>query len=248
MNTFISYKNYLNKITQNKNSRENYEWSNVWIDSANSEPVTKALLIGDSTIRMVRSTFSKVANMPVDMIGTSSPINDILFVELVDYFFRNCNCKYDYIFIQLGHHGRISQYGGAYDDVDFNEFELSFRGLIEYLHQFCDNIIVETVFDSVIPFKQSFVKDLLLKFNIYQLLYKFNIKKEVYDQSINSITSRKNFIISKIADDVDYVMFLDINEFMNHKPYIHIDHIHFEENAKKVIARQMFQQIISDIQ
>ena len=43
-------------------------------------------------------------------------------------------------------------------------------------------------------------------------------------------------------------MFLDINEFMNHKPYIHIDHIHFEENAKKVIARQMFQQIISDIQ
>ena len=87
-----------------------------------------------------------------------------------------------------------------------------------------------------------------MKFNIYQLLYKFNIKKEVYDQSINSITSRKNFIISKIADDVDYVMFLDINEFMNHKPYIHIDHIHFEENAKKVIARQMLQQIISDIQ
>ena len=120
MNTFISYKNYLNKITQNKDSRENYEWSNVWIDSANSESVTKALLIGDSTIRMVRSTFSKVANMPVDMIGTSSPINDILFVELVDYFFRNCNCKYDYIFIQLGHHGRISQYGGAYDDVDFH--------------------------------------------------------------------------------------------------------------------------------
>lgn len=238
-----SLRMFLTNVVDGKGGREPLEWSNIWIDSANVDVENKILMIGDSTARMVRSTFAKVANKPVDMIGTSSPINDVLFVDLIDYFFRNSQCKYEAIFVQLGHHGRTSLGGGKYEDVDYLVFEESFRGLILYLEQFCDHIIVETIFDSVVPFKKTFLTEWLLKFHLYQLLYKLHLKQEVYDESINQITSRKNLSCKKVAEEIDGVELLDINEFMHRQPYIHTDHIHFEQDAKKVIASAMCQKI-----
>ena len=35
------------------------------------------------------------------------------------------------------------------------------------------------------------------------------------------------------------VKLLDINKLINKTNYVHIDHIHFEENAKEYIAKKM---------
>lgn len=81
------YENLLDSIYNGLNGREEIEWSNVWIDSANEKTNVRYLLIGDSTMRMVRSTFARLTSCPVDLIGTSSKLNDKLFVDLIDTFF-----------------------------------------------------------------------------------------------------------------------------------------------------------------
>ena len=54
------YKELLDIISNGLTEREDIEWSNVWIDSANVETSVRYLLIGDSTMRMVRSTFASL--------------------------------------------------------------------------------------------------------------------------------------------------------------------------------------------
>lgn len=79
--------NYTVKTHDSINGRETTEWSNFWYDQANDSSEHRILLIGDSTVRMVRSQFAKMINCPVDMLGTSSGLHDILFVEQVNAFF-----------------------------------------------------------------------------------------------------------------------------------------------------------------
>ena len=102
--------------------REEIEWSNLWWDKANQKTNRRYLLVGDSTMRMVRSTFAKITNSPVDMIGSSSDVDDILFISLVDAFFSTNQYKYDAIFVQLGHHSRTSKDGGVFSNTDLQRF------------------------------------------------------------------------------------------------------------------------------
>lgn len=43
-------------------------------------------MIGDSTIRMIRSTFSEIYGIAVDMIGSSSNLHNIFFKAQIDAF------------------------------------------------------------------------------------------------------------------------------------------------------------------
>lgn len=233
------YKELLDIISNGLTEREDIEWSNVWIDSANVETSVRYLLIGDSTMRMVRSTFASLTSCPVDMIGTSSNLNDKLFVDLIDTFFADTIYRYDAIFVQLGHHGRVGA-DGIYQEEDYAKFYSEFESLIKFLTQYSNKIIVESIFESYCV-KNPFVTKIVKKIPRVGMLYRYGLLKETPDNRINSITNAKSEICRKVASIYGgaEVIFADVNSYMKNFSYYHIDHIHFENKAKIEIARFM---------
>lgn len=118
----IQFRDMIQDSYDGISGREDIEWSNFWWDKANKKTSRRYLLIGDSTVRMVRSTFARISQIPVDMIGTSSDIDDILFVSQIDAFFSTKQYDYDAIFLQIGHHARTAKDGGVYTDEDLYRF------------------------------------------------------------------------------------------------------------------------------
>lgn len=224
--------------------REDLEWSNFWYDSANKLKSNRLLVVGDSTVRMIRSTLAHLSGYTVDLFGSSSQIDDILFINQLECFFATIDYRYEAIFVQVGHHGRTSINGGEYQETDYLRYENSIRLLLKYLQQFSDKIIVETIFDSVISkHKNRWYTPILFKIGIIQLLHKIGFRKEHKDSKINAITRKKNDILRSISIGLSNVMFLDINEIMNNTNFIHIDHIHFEEKAKDRIVHEMIKML-----
>lgn len=221
--------------------REGLEWSNIWIDSANIETSRRILLIGDSTIRMIRSTLANRINFPVDMIGTSSRLDDILFINLVDAFFENTIYSYDTIVIQLGHHGRTNIDGGEFNNAELYKYEGDLKALIIFLKQYSNNVIIESIFDTIIP-NNIFLRKIL---NILPIIYdvlRIISYKEKYDDRINKITNAKSNTAKRLADK-EGIFYADINNYMRKKKYFHIDHIHYENKAKHVIVNYMLKYI-----
>lgn len=107
----------IEKYIKNRSSclteREDIEWSNFWIDRANVNSSKRILLIGDSTSRIIRSTFSKISDCPVDLLATSSALHDELFINQINAFFNQRKYKYETIFVQLGHHAVYNKMGGG---------------------------------------------------------------------------------------------------------------------------------------
>lgn len=202
--------------------REEIEWSNFWYDQANSDADGRILLIGDSTARMIRSTYARESGKPVDLFATSSNPYDPLFIAQLDCFFSSARFRYDTIIVQVGHHGDV-----GVSEKAFHAFRESCSVLIDFLLQFTDNILIESLFYSVKPRKY---------WKIAKLLH----LKETYDSAANEIRDAKNRIWEKIAQEKG-LKYLDINGFMleNGKQFYHQDHIHFENAAKKFIVDEM---------
>lgn len=110
----LTINQYIKETTDEYISRENTEWANFWYDCACDSTKKRILMIGDSTVRMIRSTFSEVYGIAVDMIGSSSNLHDVLFKAQIDAFFASKKYSYDAVFIQLGHHFRKNDSGGGY--------------------------------------------------------------------------------------------------------------------------------------
>lgn len=237
---FTRYENLLDSIYNGLNGREEIEWSNVWIDSANEKTNVRYLLIGDSTMRMVRSTFARLTSCSVDLIGTSSKLNDKLFVDLIDTFFSGSIYKYDAIFVQLGHHDRVGIDGKDYVEKDYAKFYSDFDCLIKFLQQFSNKIVVESIFESYC-IKKTFVKKIVKHIPSIKLLYRLGVLKEKTDDNISFITNKKTDICRKIVATYGgaNIVFADVNSYMKNLNYYHIDHIHFEDKAKIEIARFM---------
>ena len=222
------YIDYILKPYDGLSGRETVEWSNLWWDCANSFSPKRYLLIGDSTIRMIRSTLSKEIGAPVDMIGSSSDLDDLLFVKLVDAFFASNQYNYDAVYIQLGHHAQKSKTGGNYHEEDFIRYKKNLQLLIEFISQYSSIIVLESIFDQVI------VPNLIEKEFI-----RFRLKKEKKDYYVNQVTTQKSVIMQKIAKETPNCKWLDINGIMDKTNYIHKDHIHYEDSARKYIAHEM---------
>lgn len=126
--------------------RERLEWSNFWYDDTNKEVEHRILLVGDSTARMVRSTFAEKSGYAVDLCGISSGLHDIFFAKQMDCFFSSNKYKYDAIFVQIGHHSRIGETGEPYSEDDYKRFEEDYNILLDYLMQFSTKIILLTIF------------------------------------------------------------------------------------------------------
>lgn len=212
------------------NEREDIEWSNVWIDQANYEREDRILLIGDSTARMVRHELANRTNRPVDLLASSSAFHDSMFVSQIDCFFDQNMYKYDTIFVQLGHHGEIGMGGGKYKKQDWMLYEEEFKKLIIFLKTIVDNIVVESIFYTVLPDKRHWLLKRLIK------------APEKYDTKTNELKKIKTEIMFKVANELN-CRILDINEYMLNEGarYRHVDHIHFEEKAKPFICKKMME-------
>ncbi len=221
--------------------RESIEWSNFWYSQSNSDHQSdRILLIGDSTVRMIRSTFERYQRCPVDMIGSSSGLHDILFIRQIDAFFASSEYRYSAIFIQMGHHSIRGDGGTPYQDDDYNRYKEDFIGLINYLRQYTENIILLTSFLNVTPIPSMFSSTLR---SLPILLYR-KIFGETIDYSWSDVVIKKNEIVEKIARD-EHLKFCDIDGMMRSKckgmfpRYIHKDHIHYVgSKAKTAIVKE----------
>ena len=119
---------YIKNIVDEPDCREEVEWSNFWYDYAENETKKRVLLIGDSTVRMIRGTLSSRYGIAVDMLGSSAGMHDILFISQINAFFSSVKYSYDVVFIQLGHHSRKGKLGGGGNLVeeDYITFEADY--------------------------------------------------------------------------------------------------------------------------
>lgn len=232
----IQYRNLIS-VYNGLKGRENPEWSNFWYDDADDNSKKRYLIVGDSTARMVRSTFAKLSHSPCDLLGTSCALDDELFVNQLEAFFNNTIYKYDIIYVQLGHHSRINKNGEPYQENDYIKFEHDFTALCNYLNQFCRKIVVESVFMSVMP---KIHKRKVRGARMLRKLGLLKTEKEIPDEIANSIKRRKNKIIENVAIKNKY-FFCDLCSFMEEKKIPHIDHIHYVESAKPIIVYKMME-------
>lgn len=244
MNRYKKYRELLSNVYNALAYREPIEWTNTWFDNANTISLKRYLIIGDSTARMIRSSFAKELKCPVDMIGCSSGLDDEIFVSTIDAFFNNNPYNYDAIFINIGYHSRTNKYGNCYNEEDYYKFKEDYIALLTFLSQHTNKIIAESIFDAIIPHKYPQIKNLLIRIGIHRFTYLFGLIKEVPDNEINKVTHHKNQIIKEIIKHLppklsNKCQYYDINFTMNNSHYLHIDHIHFEEKAKSYIAHQM---------
>ncbi len=234
MSKINKYGTYLSDINYTLPYRESIEWSNTWVDKANATCERRILLIGDSNARMVRSTLARMSGLPVDLLASSAALDDYMFVNQVDSFFlSNQAYSYQTIFVQLGHHGIKNRQGGLYDsEEDYVKFRADFTALLHFLLQFCDNIVVESIFDNVVP-EGYFAKML-------QLLH---LMDEKSDERYNSIKHRKNEIMHDVVKtefrDKKHVFFYDILHDISSCRFLHKDHIHYYKRTYKWIAKHM---------
>ena len=202
-------------------------------------PQPRILLVGDSTARMVRSTFERVAKCPVDMLGTSCGLNDVLFLKQIEALFASNQFHYDCIFVQLGHHSIKNVHGEVYSEEDYNQFRYDYIGLLNYLKQYCSNIVLLTCFLNVSPLPKWAGG----KLKLLPVLFWRKISGEKIDWSWSKVVKRKNEIIEDIAKEYGY-KYCDIDGFIRNKckslfpKYIHIDHIHYEPRAKVPIVKE----------
>lgn len=120
--TMQSYRELIGDTYKGLGAKEPVEWSNFWFDAADRSEKRRFLLIGDSTVRMVRSTFAAVAGCPVDMLGSSSSLDDELFVIQTDAFFRSVPYSYEAIFVQMLDMDAVMK-GSGYAHIDHIHFE-----------------------------------------------------------------------------------------------------------------------------
>ena len=191
---------------------------------------------------MVRSTFAKYTGCPTDMLGTSSMLDDELFVSQMDAFFSKTIYQYDVCFLQIGHHGRIGKDGNEFTEIDLEKYGKDLHHLIVFLKQYAKEVVVESIFDSIKPSKNAFVPTKLAT-NIRHYLMQIGFYKECPNIKINTITQWKNIkakeVVSNISQQMGGVKWFDINNIMKQRHYVHIDHIHYEERAKKAIVKEM---------
>lgn len=149
---------YITSTHDQLKGREEIEWLNFWYSEANSTPPYRIIFIGDSTGRMIRSTLEKQLKAPVDFIGTSCGLHDVLFVSQIDSFFSSSKYIYSAIFVQLGHHSIRNGEGEIYTEADYDRYRQDLYGLIHFLKQFTDNILLLSCFQSVIPYPRGYQK------------------------------------------------------------------------------------------
>lgn len=232
-------RDYFDALINFDAQRENVEWSNIWIDRVPDRDCKRYLLIGDSVLRMIRSSIAGKLNCPIDFIGCSSALNDVLFVGLVDYFFQTTNYRYAGVVIQVNHHGTVGIDGGDFNEVDYKIYHDSLSHLVEFVKQHTSNVVLVNVLDFYMlkPKIKHFPQ------RLHDALYRWKVLKEKKDEFRTAICHCRNVEIHKVAQESN-IKFLDLNKVIANHKIIRVDRIHPEYKAVPIMADSIVEQIL----
>ena len=214
-----------------KSRREPLEWVNFWYDKEKGVNTKRYCFVGGSCLRLIRSTFARITQSPVDYIGTSAHHCDMMFSQQIDAFFSPVTYKYSTIFVNIGAHGIRGKLDGEscyfnndgesffWNNQDNVDYRLAISNLIEFLMQYSNRIVLLSSFDSVVP---KSTNRYILK--IHRLLK----TTENYDCDENVIKAQKNEVLKNLAEEKQ-IQYLDINKYMRDfgRHYQHVDAIHY---------------------
>lgn len=223
-----SYREYIGTAYSGLSGREGTEWSNFWFDRSDSQEGGRILLVGDSTSRKVRSTLARMSGRPVDLLGSSSALDDELFVSQVDCFFTGTLYRYDIIFVQVGNHSRISKDGTPYTDADHAKFRRDYLALLSFLGQFAPIVIPQTVLTMVHAPAGK----------LHYLLRRLHLEKELPDREANAVLLKKNETILEASVEAGLKP-LDICTMIGSRGFPRVDHVHYGKTATREIAVMM---------
>lgn len=217
--------------------REKIEWANYWMDKDHDKLDTKnkrILLVGDSTSREIRSTLTRVAKMPVDFIGSSSHVLDELLLRQIEFFFEFNDFHYEMIHIQFGCHGIESLPEGTDLESFYNEYRQQYLEVLKFLKKHCKILVAASATQIVkYPYQMN---------NVFCRIYnKIHIAAmEKADPVYEADIVMRNTIVNSICSDLS-IPFNDLYMFMleTGKHMRHIDHVHYEKKAKKLIANRV---------
>lgn len=197
-------------------NRENIEWTNTWISSANYN-ADRCLLVGDSVTRELRGKLESFLHkwMKVDLFAASFAITDDMFWKHLECFLTG-DYNYKYIIINYGfHHGFFLQC--CKDDIYAMTFYEKYRRLIDICKQSADQVIIMTGTSCVSNHKTGTVND----------------KLELEIMARNSFV--KQLSISMGCDIFDFYHLMKTKG----KNYRYVDRVHFEQNAYSFIAYEI---------
>lgn len=214
--------------------REEIEWTNYWLDNRYNNIQKHILLIGDSTSREIRSTLARISETPVDFIGSSSHVLDELLLNQIEFFFEMSDFEYKMIHIQLGCHGILS----LPNDIDLEQFYLDYkeqyRRLILFLKTKSPKIVLGSATQIV---KYPDMKNSILN-KIYNHIH--SAKSEIPDMRYEIGIVQRNKIVKELCEE-EHVQFDDLYSYMlsEGRKIRHIDHVHYEKNARILLANRV---------
>lgn len=194
---------------------------------------------------MVRRSLETASGKPVDFLGTSSGLHDLLFCSQLEAFLSplyESDNKYDVCYFWMGYHSLINENGDDYEEDDYNRFEEDVLAIIKHLQNCCKRIVICS---ALFPYIKKHKGALW-----YRLWFHLKPLSRIGRENVNdkdaSIIARKNEILRKISVSQG-VPFCDINGHMEElrKHYrtrcIHFDTIHYEKKAYPIIAKLLVQ-------
>ncbi len=198
-------------------------------------------MIGDSNGRMVRRSLEVASGKPVDFLGSSSGLHDLLFFSQLEAFLaplQNKKESYDVCYFWMGYHSLINDEGEIYKESDYTRFEQDVENIIDFLQKYCKRMVICS---ALFPYIKKHKGALWYRLWFY-LKPLSRIGRETVNEKDASIIARKNEILKKISNEKG-LPFCDINGYMEglKKHYrtrcIHFDTIHYEKKAYPIIAK-----------
>ena len=186
-------------------NREEVEWTNTWIEACDHPDKKRALFIGDSVTREIRSEMSKLyTDFAFDYIGTSSSFDDPCFYNIFDAFFSNNLYKYKLVFINIGakHCWYIHT---AKNRKAASDYKKSFKNFIKYMK---DHVAGAKIF--ILDTPPNRLKD----------------NCSIWDETTNDEIFKRNKIQHSIAKDFG-ISVICLWDFVISKQYVYRDHCHF---------------------
>lgn len=196
--------------------REEIEWTNTWIDKANTNN-SRILFIGDSVTRQLRSELSRFLfeELPVDLYASSYALNDAIFWTSVEQFL-NSGYTYEIIIIHYGfHHGFSTMCSSSHDN--YLEYKGNYQKLIDLCKLHSKRIVVMT--------GTSYV----CKNNLSEI-----------DEEWEEEVLTRNSISKELAGENNIQLF-DMYQLISHSrgEFKYIDHVHLERKADIFIIYQL---------
>lgn len=204
------------------NNKENIEWTNSWVEQAQSASARRILLLGDSVTREFRSSISNLLPAyAIDFVGMSFSLEDNMLYRYLNAFLSASEYEYELCLLNIG--AKHGYYLDTKHDVAAQKrFEIAYTRLIDFVKAFCPNILILSVTASVLP-----------------------DKLESFDIATNDEIQQRNFLMAKLTQKYN-IPFIDLYEYCKKERFKYRDSMHFSSpKTQKAIAQFIITNLVA---